>query len=42
MATLEAIQPYVEQLFDDTEIHKQLSRTAANLRAARSRAGKAK
>jgi len=42
MATLETIQPYVEQLFDDSEVQKQLSRASANLRAARSRAGSAK
>jgi hypothetical protein len=40
--TLESIQPYVEQLFDDSEVQKQLSRAAANLRGARSRAGNAK
>ena len=40
--TLESIQPYVEQLFDDSEVQKQLSRAAANLRSARSRAGNAK
>jgi hypothetical protein len=42
MATLEAIQPYVEQLFDDSDVRKQLGRASANLRAARVRAGKAK
>jgi hypothetical protein len=42
MATLETIQPYVEQLFDDSEVQQQLSRAAANLRGARSRAGRAK
>jgi hypothetical protein len=42
MATLETIQPYVEQLFDDSEVKKQLSRASTNLRAARSRAGNAK
>jgi hypothetical protein len=42
MPTLDTIQPYVEQLFDDSEVRKQLSRASANLRAARSRAGSAK
>jgi hypothetical protein len=42
MAALETIQPYVEQLFDDSEVQKQLSRAAANLRGARSRASDAK
>jgi hypothetical protein len=42
MPTLEAIQPYVEQLFDDSDVQKQLARASANLRAARSRAGKAR
>jgi hypothetical protein len=42
MATLETIQPYVEQLFDDAEVRKQLARANANLRAARARAGKTK
>jgi hypothetical protein len=41
MATLEAIQPYVEQLFDDDDVKKQLSRAVANVRAARTRADKA-
>ena len=40
--TLESIQPYVEQLFDDSEVQKHLSRAAANLRGARSRASDAK
>ncbi len=40
--TLESIQPYVEQLFDDSEVQKHLSRATANLRGARSRAGSAK
>ena len=40
--TLESIQPYVEQLFDDSEVQKHLSRATANLRGARSRAGNAK
>jgi hypothetical protein len=42
MATLETIQPYVEQLFDDAEVRRQLARANANLRAARARAGRAK
>jgi hypothetical protein len=42
MATLEAIQPYVEHLFDDADVRRQLSRASANLRGAKSRAGKAK
>ena len=42
MATLETIQPYVEQLFDDSDVQKHLSRAAANLRGARSRASDAK
>ena len=41
-ATLEKIQPYVEQLFDDSDVQKHLARATANLRGARSRAGKAK
>jgi hypothetical protein len=41
-ATLERIQPYVEQLFDDSEVQKHLARATANLRGAKSRAGKAK
>ena len=40
--TLESIQPYVEQLFDDSEVQKQLARARANLRGAKSRAGSAK
>jgi hypothetical protein len=40
--TLEAIQPYVEQLFDDSEVQKHLARATANLRGARTRAGNAK
>jgi hypothetical protein len=40
--TLESIQPYVEQLFDDSEVQKQLARATANLRGAKSRAGNAK
>jgi hypothetical protein len=42
MATLDSIQPYVEQLFDDGEVQKQLARARANLRGAQYRAGKAK
>jgi hypothetical protein len=42
MATLEAIQPYVEQLFDDSDVQRHLARASANLRDARARAGKAK
>jgi len=40
--TLESIQPYVEQLFDDSEVQKQLARVTANLRGAKSRANNAK
>ena len=42
MATLEAIQPYVEHLFDDADVRRQLARASANLRGAKTRAGKAK
>jgi len=42
MTTLETIQPYVEQLFDDTEVQRHLARARANLQVARSRAGRAK
>ncbi len=42
MATIETIRPYVEQLFEDSDVHEHLSRSAANLRAARRRAGGAK
>jgi hypothetical protein len=42
MATLEAIQPYVEHLFDDADVRRQLARASANLRGAKSRADKAK
>jgi hypothetical protein len=42
MATLETIQPYVEQLFDDSKFQRDLSRAGRNLRGARSRAGRAK
>ena len=41
-STLESIQPYVEQLFDDSDVQKHLARATANLRGARARAGKAK
>ena len=41
-AKLESIQPYIEHLFDDAEVQKHLSRATANLRGAKSRAGKAK
>jgi hypothetical protein len=40
--TLETLQPYVEQLFDDSDVQKHLARASANLRGARSRAGSAK
>jgi hypothetical protein len=40
MATLEAIQPYVEQLFDDSDVQRHLSRASANLRGAKSRANR--
>ena len=39
MPTLEAIRPYVEQLFDDSDVQRQLSRSVANLRAANPRRG---
>jgi hypothetical protein len=42
MATLEAIQPYKEQLFDDADVQRHLSRASANLRDAQARAGRAK
>jgi hypothetical protein len=42
MTTLETIRPYVEQLLDDDDVHKQLARATANLRGAKSRAGRAK
>jgi hypothetical protein len=42
MTALESLQPYVERLFEDDEVSDQLSRAAANLRLARSRAGRAK
>jgi len=42
MATLDSIAPYVEQLFDDRDVQKQLSRAATNLRGAGSRVRGAK
>jgi hypothetical protein len=42
MKTLEVIQPYVEQLFHDAEVQRQLARARRNLRAARSLARRAK
>jgi hypothetical protein len=42
MPTLQAFQPYVEQLFEDSDVQKQLSRAAANFRGAGARAGSAK
>jgi hypothetical protein len=42
MPTLQALQPYVEQLFEDSDVQKQLSRAAANFRGAGARAGRAK
>jgi hypothetical protein len=42
MATLDRLQPYVEQLFDDADVRRQLARASANLRGAQARAGKAK
>jgi hypothetical protein len=41
-STLESIQPYVEQLFDDSDVQRHLARATANLRGARTRAGNAK
>jgi hypothetical protein len=41
-AKLESLQPYIEHLFDDAEVQRHLSRATANLRGAKSRAGKAK
>ena len=40
--TLESIQPYVEQLFDDSDVQRHLARATANLRGAKARAGNAK
>lgn len=42
MPKLEAIQPYVEQVFDDSDVKAQLSRMSANLRSAQSRASNAR
>jgi hypothetical protein len=42
MATPETIQPYVEQLFDDSKFQRDLARAGRNFRGARSRAGRAK
>ena len=42
MPTLQTFQPYVEQLFEDSDVQNQLSRAAANLRGAGARAGSAK
>jgi hypothetical protein len=42
MPTLQAFQPYVEQLFEDSDVQTQLSRAAANFRGAGARAGSAK
>ena len=39
MPTLEAIRPYVEQLLEDSDVQRQLSRSVANLRAANPRRG---
>jgi hypothetical protein len=41
MPALQAVQPSVEQLFEDSDVQKQLSRAAANLRGAGARAGSA-
>src|SRR3954447_13656553 len=42
MPTLEAIRPYVEQLFDDDNVQRQLSRAAAQVRAANPKRGSQK
>ncbi|HWK29531.1 MAG TPA: hypothetical protein VNS09_23400 [Solirubrobacter sp.] len=42
MTTLETIQPYVEQLFDDDEVQRHLARARRNFAGARSRATRAK
>jgi hypothetical protein len=42
MPTLQTIQPYVESLFEDDEVQRQLHRARANLSGARSRAGRAR
>lgn len=36
--TMERIQPYVEQIFDNDDVRENVARMSANLRAARSRA----
>jgi hypothetical protein len=41
MATLEAMQPYVERLFEDADVQRQLARASANLRGAKARADRA-
>jgi anti-sigma-K factor RskA len=38
--TLDTLQPYVEQLFDDSDVRRQLARATANLRGAQARAGR--
>jgi hypothetical protein len=40
--SLQTIQPYVEQLLEDDDVRKHLSRSATNLRAAVQRVGDAK
>jgi hypothetical protein len=40
--SLEKIQPYIEQLFEDSDVQKHLSRAADNFRGATSRASRAK
>jgi hypothetical protein len=42
MPTLQTFQPYVESLFDDDEVQRQLSRARRNLSGAKSRAGRAR
>jgi hypothetical protein len=42
VAPLETYRPYVEQLFEDSEVQEYLSRSAANLRAAGRQAANAK
>jgi hypothetical protein len=42
MTTLERIQPYVEQIFDDDDVRANVARMTANLRAARKRAASRK
>jgi hypothetical protein len=41
VATLETFRPYIEQLFEDSEVQEHVSRSAANLRSARRRAASA-